>query len=346
MEDRTRATRLSITLLALMALLACTAQDADTDTETDTSSVINLDAFDSAGLVQNPEVVDCTLTDGTEAECAQIIVKYLPDNFQTGPYCPATLSDVGGVWDWDGDNPGLYRLNGDFFTMLNEQGYTFYDEEGNINIADPGAGGGNGTDGNNCLEASEDDTVEETALIPLSPVMADSPTDLGTVAQVGVALSSIPIFADAPSVLDTGNLPALDVCGGHIDPGGWYHWHATATDIETSFEQEGVEADCHLEQSASELFGYAFDGYPIYGSADADGSIPADLDDCSGHEAVTTEYPDGVYHYHASLTFPNLPTCLVGTSAENAFSTTASGGIGAPGGGPGGGGPGSGGPGN
>ena len=324
MKEMARATRLSITLLALMALLACAAQDTDTDA--DTSPVINLNAFDSAGLVQDPEVVDCTLTDGTETECTQLVVKYLPDNFQTGPYCPETLSDVGGVWDWDGDNAGVYRLNKAFWTMLAEQGYVFYDDEGNINIADPGAGGG-GAESNFCLEASKDDSVEETILIPLTPVMADSPTDLGTVAQVGVALTSIPIFADAPSVLDTGNLPALDVCGGHIDPGGWYHWHATATDIETSFNFEGVEADCHLEQSASELFGYAFDGYPIYGS------VPDDLDECRGHTAVTADYPEGVYHYHAGLELPNLPTCLVGTSAEGAFSTNASGGVGSPGGG-------------
>ncbi|MCD0176366.1 YHYH protein [Deinococcus sp. 14RED07] len=68
----------------------------------------------------------------------------------------------------------------------------------------------------------------------------------------------------------------------------------------------------------------------IYGSAEADGSAPADLDECSGHFAATPEYPGGVYHYHASLTFPNLPTCLTGTSANNAFSSAAQQGIGAP----------------
>ena len=338
MNAKTQVTRLLLTLFALTALFVCAAQDTQS-----ASSVINLDAFDSAGLVEDPEVVDCTLSDGTETECAQLVVKYLPDDFQTGPYCPETLDDVGGVWDWDGDNAGVYRLDEAFWTMLAEQGYVFYDDEGNISTADPGAGGGApGSDsgGNSCLEASEDDTVEATILIPLTPVMADSPTDLGTVAQVGVAINSIPIFADAPSVLDTGNLPALDVCGGHIDPSGWYHWHATATDIETSLEHEGVEADCHLEQSTSALFGFAFDGYPIYGSTDEDGSVPTDLDECSGHFGTTADYPEGVYHYHAGLEFPNLPTCLVGTSAEGAFSTNASGGIGAPGGGPGGRGPG------
>ncbi len=313
-------------------------------TDGEGGSVINLDAFDSAGLVQDPAVVDCTLTDGTETRCAQLVVKYLPDNFETGPFCPETLADEGGIWNWDGNNPGLYRLNEAFWTMVAEQGFLFYDEAGNINIEDPGPAGPTAVlEGNNCIEIAEDETAEITVLIPLHPVMAENPTRLGVVSQVGLALTSIPIFSDAPSVFMTNNLPALDPCGGHVDPGGWYHWHATATDIESIFEHEGVEADCFLAQSASELFGYAFDGYPLYGSADQDGTIPTDLDACNGHEAATADYPEGVYHYHASLEFPNLPTCLVGLSAEGALSTNAAGGIGAPSSGsPGGGAPGGG----
>lgn len=325
----TRAPRLLVAIAMAIALSACGVRDAGSP-----AYVLDLDAFDIAGLVQAPEVVDCTLTDGTETQCAEIVVKYLPDDFHTGPYCPETLSDVGGIWDWDGENPGLYRLDGAFWEMLADQGFVFWEDEEAIRIADPAARNAD-SGGNSCLEASEDETVEATIRIPLTPVMADRPTDLGTVAQVGVAVTSIPIFADAPSVVDTGNLPALDPCGGHVDPGGWYHWHATATDIEASFEHEGVEAECHLEQSSRALFGYAFDGYPIYGSADPDGQAPTDLDDCRGHEGPTAEYPDGVYHYHASLAFPNLPQCLVGTSARDAFETNAEQGIGAGGGPPG-----------
>jgi sugar lactone lactonase YvrE len=326
------------------ATVASETAVAPIETDANTSdSVINLNVFDSAALVQDPTVVDCTLTDGTATQCAQLVVKYLPDNLEIGPFCPDNIyEDAGGIWEWDGDNPGVYRLNEAFFTMLTEQGFEFYDADGNVYIGDPA--GGLIADVNNCLEATADDTVEMTALIPLQPVMADTHANLGTVAQVGMGIDGVPIFADAPSVLDRGHLPALDLCGGHIDPGGWYHWHATATDIESSFAFEAVDADCHLDQSTSTLFGYAFDGYPMYGSTDQDGTMPTDLDDCSGHTGATAEYPDGIYHYHAGLDFPNLPTCLVGVSANNAFATTASAGIGA-GGGPGGGGPGGGGPG-
>ncbi len=74
----------------------------------------------------------------------------------------------------------------------------------------------------------------------------------------------------------------------------------------------------------------------MYGSADTDGTFPTDLDACNGHAAITGEYPDGIYHYHAKLEFPNLPTCLMGTRAVDAFRTNADGDTGGPdGGGPG-----------
>jgi len=327
--------------------LAASSTETEVDSSTATSvgnaaAVINLAYFDSAGLVSEPQVVDCTLQNGVATQCAEFVTKYLPDNLEIGPFCPETLADEGGIWEWDGNEPGLYRLNEDFFTMLKAQGFDFYDADGNIYIGDPAGALVAGV--NNCLSATADETIEMTVRIPLQPMMAETPTNLGTVAQVGLGIDAVPIFADAPSVLDRGHLPALDLCGGHIDPGGWYHWHATTTDIDSSFDFEGLDAHCHLDQSASALFGFAFDGYPIYGSVDQDGSSPVDLDECRGHTSATADYPDGVYHYHAGLEFPNLPPCLVGVSAENSFATTASAGVGA-GGGPGGDGPNDGGPG-
>ena len=157
--------------------------------------------------------------------------------------------------------------------------------------------------------------------------MAGSPSPLGTVSKVGVALDGVPIFSDAPSIQQTGHMPALDTCSGHIDPGGWYHWHATSTDIETVFEKQGVAADCALDQDSAALFGYAFDGHAMYGSTEADGAEVTGLDACNGHIGAT---PTGeIYHYHATDEFPNLPACLVGVQAVGNFSTTATAGVGA-----------------
>lgn len=59
-------------------------------------------------------------------------------------------------------------------------------------------------------------SVEMTVIIPLQPVKAATPADLGTIAQVGMGIDGVPIFADAPSVLQTGHLPALDLFGGPL----------------------------------------------------------------------------------------------------------------------------------
>lgn len=128
-------------------------------------------------------------------------------------------------------------------------------------------------DKNACLSASVDEAVQMTVLLPMTPVKAAKPTSLGTVAKVGLALDGVPIFADAPSVLQTGHMPALDTCGGHVDPGGWYHWHAASTDINTVFKHEHVDASCALKQKADALFAYAFDG-----SVDSDGKVPTPID--------------------------------------------------------------------
>lgn len=122
-----------------------------------------------------------------------------------------------------------------------------------------------------CINVTTDEGMKITMLLPVEPVMADTPTELGVVGKVGVALDGVPIFSDAPSIQQTGHMPALDTCGGHVDPGGWYHWHATASDIDTVFETGHVDAHCALPQESSAQSGYAFDGFPMFGSAEADG---------------------------------------------------------------------------
>ena len=253
------------------------------------------------------------------------MVNYLPEVLEIGPFCPATLDDVGGVWDWTGDSPKLYRLDGTFWRMLDGQGYRFFDNDGTVHVVDNATSPP--TVDHACINVTADKTVKVTMLLPVTPVMADAPTTLGTVNKIGVALDGVPIFSDAPSVQERGHLPALDTCGGHIDPGGWYHWHATSTDIDAVFAKNDVDAHCALPQNGAAQFGYAFDGFALLGSTEADGSPAENLDACNGH--VMLKNGEETYHYHASLDFPNLPTCLVGVQAQNNFSTTASAGIGA-----------------
>jgi YHYH protein len=335
---------LSLTFIVLsvsLMMAGCNSPDPKKTTansSTTDAAEIDISLFGKDALVKDPVVVDCTLTTGEASKCAQLTVKHKPDNLQVGPFCPTTVNDTGGIWDWDGKEAGLYRVNGKFLRMLNSLGYKFYDSDGKVYISTSTAT--KPKFDNTCMSMKTDTAVEMTILLPMTPKMADKPTDLGTIAKVGLALDGVPIFADAPSVLKTGHMPALDTCGGHIDPGGWYHWHATPTDINSVYDQKKVAAKCALQQSPSAQFAYAFDGYAMYGTADMDGKVPTDLDSCHGHIGATTRNPKGEYHYHATSDFPNLPKCLKGVQAKDNFSTTASTGIGSAGGGGGPGGPG------
>ena len=129
-----------------------------------------------------------------------------------------------------------------------------------------------------------------------------------------MALDGVTIFGDAPSVADRGGLPALDACGGHVDPSGYYHWHFGAESIQTNLDEAGADVTCSVDQDAEALIGFAYDGYGIYGPEE-DRAIPDDLDACSGHVSETAEF-GATYHYHLTYDSPNLPTCRVGATAD------------------------------
>lgn len=285
----------------------------------------DLAEFEATAFVEQPATVDCMLVNGDQSTCYEVTVSYLPEGLEIAPFCPSTIGDEGGIWNWTGENANLYRIDEDFLLMLDDLGYRFFDEDGTVHVVDIATE--QPSVDHACINVSPAKDVTITMLLPVNPVVADQPTPLGTVGKVGVALNGVPIFSDAPSIQQTGHMPALDTCGGHIDPGGWYHWHATSTDIETTFGTANIEATCALEQNSSALFGYAFDGFAMYGSRDSDGTVPTDLDACNGHVGRTIR--GSAYHYHASEDFPNLPPCLSGVQVVDNFSTTATAGVGA-----------------
>lgn len=315
-------------LTTLMVISACENERSHSEVElvTDTALIQNIDVslLNDKALVTPPQRVECILENGEAASCMKLVVKYLPDDMQIGPFCPETLNDVGGIWDWDGEDPGLYRVDESFLRKLDGQGYTFFDPDGSVHIADIAVA--EPVHDHACINVSEDEDVEITLLVPEHSVLADQPTQLRVVSKVGIALDGVPIFSDAPSVARTGHMPALDTCGGHVDPGGWYHFHGTASDLDTAFDVADVDANCRLQQNPAALFGFAYDGFPIYGSLELDGAVPENLDECGGHDPDTNGQS---YHYHSGTTFPNLPKCLAGVVAEDNFITTAQVGVGA-----------------
>ena len=110
------------------------------------------------------------------------------------------------------------------------------------------------------------------------------------------------------------------------------------------------------KSDTSEIIGFAFDGFPIYGvlGSDSNGDIKemkssyklksgangyggiedyyyveglGDLDECNGHYHKTQDVPEGIYHYHSTihngeddLGFPYFIYCYHGEVNESNFS--------------------------
>lgn len=326
--------------LLLLALLACDDKDdtgapgdtADTSDTSDTSApagaVIDPSFFADSPALISSELVECELEDGTIADCYALVFSANP--VEGGPYCPETVEDVGGLGVYDGPtNPGLRVLDAALWADMAADGYDVVDADGNVTISSPPAGGGppptpaaEGPEPS-CLQVTPDDSLTLRFLIPAEPTLLDSPSTIGEVDLIGLSLEGAPINGEPPSVVEhNGAIPAIDPCGGHVDPAGYYHWHLAAASANSMLAREGIDAvRCtQIEQDDAALVGFARDGFPMYGSADADGSAPTDLDACGGHTGPTGDFPDGVYHYHASSTEAlNLQGCVVGKAALDQF---------------------------
>ncbi|TDL86324.1 YHYH protein [Meridianimarinicoccus aquatilis] len=152
--------------------------------------------------------------------------------------------------------------------------------------------------------------AEYAAPIILTPTLGTTP--LTRDAALGVAVNGVPIYdytgggemseadlAHHQAQHDTLQTNQLDVCGGHAGRGDDYHYHAKPVCM---IEQMENAAD-------AAIIGWAFDGFPIYGDANPDGTAIAEgtLDVCNGQ-------PDEVfgYRYHTSPGSPYIVQCLMG----------------------------------
>lgn len=320
--------KLVIVGFIVLSVASCNKDD-DPTSPTDTSThIFKSDLMNSNNLLESVTLVNATLTDGTTAECYKLVFKSNP--VADGPYCPATINDIGGVGIYDGaTNPGFQVMKAELWNAMEADGYDIVDANGNINTIDPGAGMPSGSA---CLEATPDNNLQLTFLIPAVPKMASSNDIIDIVEHFGVSKDGIPMTGHPPSATQgppgmgggstIAGIPSIDPCGGHIDPFGYYHMHFGAEEMNNVLAANNLTGvSCvNFPQSETTFIGYAKDGYPIYASKDQGGTTPSDLDDCQGHTSATADYPNGVYHYHvSSSSAPNLPDCLKGVSAQNAF---------------------------
>jgi len=152
--------------------------------------------------------------------------------------------------------------------------------------------------------------AEYAAPVRLKPQHGNTPKTRDS--ALGVAVNGVPIYdytaggEMSQSDLhhhqlkhDTLLTNQLDICGGHAGRGDDYHYHVKPNCMIDQMENAGDDA----------IIGWAFDGYPIYGDNNPDGSaiVESALDVCNGQMDSTYGY-----RYHTSATAPYIVQCLMG----------------------------------
>lgn len=260
--------------------------------------------FADGAVIGEPSIVDCKLNDGTETSCFAITVTGEPESHESGPWCPTNISqsgaDAGGIWL---ENDQVYEVDGPFIERLtalydDEEFQLFNPETGEIRVTDTLEGCQAAARPNvdpewnqYCVQCQISDMSRpstKTYVFPVTPVAADTPTPSTDNLGVGIAISGARIDGPAPrdAILAAHTLAPFDDCGGHVNLGVGYHYHAI-TDCATSVES--------TTEGHAQIIGIALDGYMIHTRFDEDGTEPSDLDECRGHTS------DGLgYHYHAN----------------------------------------------
>jgi YHYH protein len=137
-----------------------------------------------------------------------------------------------------------------------------------------------------------------TFKIPLKPAASanHSATPLG---PIGVAINGVPLYNQYAG---PGNQPlatemaSFDKFYGHAQQTGQYHYHVEPIYLTT------------IKSIKSGLIGFLLDGFPVYGPEEENGSLVTNnsLDAYHGHNHITIDYPNGIYHYHFTAEAPYL----------------------------------------
>ncbi len=298
--------------------------DPDDSGSSTTALSVNASYFTAANSNTTITTVACTLSDGSETDCFQIVTSSTPGtNIADDASAGGIWLEGGEVYDVDGEfikNLATF-YNDDTWFMYNDNGdiYVTETEEDCINAANPNVGDAYQ---NFCVEClpSYLTNVTQTWLIPVTPVFQEEVAayntgpgggpggpgaNSGIPSTRGIALNGVEYSAPAPvdNILGAYTIAPFDDAGGHINVNQGYHYHA-ATGVSFAVEQDDGHAP---------LIGYAMDGYGIYARLDTNGNEPTDLDDCRGHWDEVRGY-----HYHIDAAGTNnFINCLHGAYATD-----------------------------
>ncbi|XP_071169974.1 uncharacterized protein [Mytilus edulis] len=140
----------------------------------------------------------------------------------------------------------------------------------------------------------------------VSPTKACVPFGKIGLTRTGVAIYN-PLAGGSVNAVQGDSAETFDSCDGHTSPDGSYHYHK-------------IPDSCLYNNTADELIGVAFDGFPIYGPNVSDISdrwiTSADLDKCHGREV------NGQYRYHVTEQWPYFLGCYHGTVYADVVTVT------------------------
>lgn len=137
--------------------------------------------------------------------------------------------------------------------------------------------------------------------LPAEPRPASAPSCV-PMGMIGLAVTGAAIFNALDGLgRDAAAHEILDLCNGHPERQGQYHYHGPGPCL----------------AAADGPIGYALDGFAIFGVHGEDGRELRndDLDACHGHVA-TVPWNGGrkaIYHYHLTREYPYSLGCFTGT---------------------------------
>lgn len=137
--------------------------------------------------------------------------------------------------------------------------------------------------------------------LPAVPTAAPQASCL-PMGMIAVAATGAALFNGLDGMgRDAGAHEILDLCEGHPDPNGTYHYHG--------------RSKCHRSDGGP--LAYALDGFGVYGMTGEDGRAVTndDLDECHGHIApvMWNGQRREIYHYHLTAEYPYSIGCFRGT---------------------------------
>ncbi len=149
--------------------------------------------------------------------------------------------------------------------------------------------------------------------LPALPQEAASPSCV-PMGMIGFMLSGAALFNAVDAVgRDAPAWEIQDICSGHPERSGQYHYHDLSPCIKDTRSGPGGQSD---------LLGYALDGFGIFGKYGENGKVltNADLDACHGRVSTVmwNGKPTKIYHYVMTDEYPYSIGCFRGQPVRTA----------------------------